>query len=97
VIRTAAAQIKLSGRQTMGVRLVNLGEGQSLVAIARNAEAIDNTLVADADGEADGDGEATVDVVDAIGGAGFAEADDLVDLDETETEAGNPEDDEDAE
>ena len=39
VIRTAAAQIKMSGRQTMGVRLVNLGEGQSLVAIARNAEA----------------------------------------------------------
>jgi DNA gyrase subunit A len=39
VIRTAAAEIKLSGRQTMGVRLVNLGEGQSLVAIARNAEA----------------------------------------------------------
>ena len=39
VIRTAAAQIKMSGRQTMGVRLVNLGEGQSLVGIARNAEA----------------------------------------------------------
>jgi DNA gyrase subunit A len=39
VIRTAAAEIKISGRQTMGVRLVNLGEGHSLVAIARNAEA----------------------------------------------------------
>jgi DNA gyrase subunit A len=39
VIRTSAAEIKISGRQTMGVRLVNLGEGQSLVAIARNAEA----------------------------------------------------------
>jgi DNA gyrase subunit A len=39
VIRTAAAEIKMSGRQTMGVRLVNLGEGQSLVGIARNAEA----------------------------------------------------------
>jgi DNA gyrase subunit A len=38
VIRTSAAEIKISGRQTMGVRLVNLGEGQSLVAIARNAE-----------------------------------------------------------
>ncbi|MGD0686163.1 MAG: hypothetical protein ABSA03_13725, partial [Streptosporangiaceae bacterium] len=34
----AADQIKLSGRQTMGVRLMNLAEGQSLVAIARNAE-----------------------------------------------------------
>jgi hypothetical protein len=39
VIRTAAAEIKQSGRQTMGVRLMNLAEGQSLVAIARNAEA----------------------------------------------------------
>ena len=38
VIRTSAAEIKISGRQTMGVRLVNLGEGQSLVAMARNAE-----------------------------------------------------------
>ena len=38
VIRTAAAEIKMSGRQTMGVRLVNLAAGQSLVAIARNAE-----------------------------------------------------------
>ena len=47
VIRTAASEIKLSGRQTMGVRLVNLGEGQSLVAIARNAEASDNSLAVD--------------------------------------------------
>jgi len=39
LIRTSAAEIKSSGRQTMGVRLVNLGDGQSLVAIARNAEA----------------------------------------------------------
>jgi DNA gyrase subunit A len=38
VIRTAAAEIKQSGRQTMGVRLVNLASGQTLVAIARNAE-----------------------------------------------------------
>ncbi len=38
VIRTSAAEIKLSGRQTMGVRLVNLASGQTLVAIARNAE-----------------------------------------------------------
>jgi DNA gyrase subunit A len=45
VIRTAAAEIKISGRQTMGVRLVNLGEGQSLVAIARNAEAIESVSV----------------------------------------------------
>ena len=42
VIRTAAAEIKQSGRQTMGVRLVNLADGQSLVAIARNAESLEN-------------------------------------------------------
>jgi DNA gyrase subunit A len=38
VIRTTAAEIKQSSRQTMGVRLVNLASGQTLVAIARNAE-----------------------------------------------------------
>jgi DNA gyrase subunit A len=43
VIRTAAAEIKLSGRQTMGVRLVNLASGQSLVAIARNEESLDGS------------------------------------------------------
>jgi DNA gyrase subunit A len=54
VIRTAAAEIKLSGRQTMGVRLVNLGEGQSLVAIARNAEATESPVTdEDIEGGAD--------------------------------------------
>jgi DNA gyrase subunit A len=49
VIRTSASEIKISGRQTMGVRLVNLSEGQSLVAIARNAdEAAVETAVAGA-------------------------------------------------
>jgi DNA gyrase subunit A len=38
VIRTAAAEVKQSGRQTMGVRLMNLAAGDTLVAIARNAE-----------------------------------------------------------
>jgi DNA gyrase subunit A len=52
VIRTSAAEIKLSGRQTMGVRLVNLAPGQSLVAIARNEESLDG---ANGDG-ANGDG-----------------------------------------
>ncbi len=39
VIRTAARQVRKAGRQTKGVRLMNLGEGDTLVAIARNAEA----------------------------------------------------------
>jgi DNA gyrase subunit A len=38
VIRTAAAEVKQTQRQTMGVRLMNLAPGDSLVAIARNAE-----------------------------------------------------------
>ena len=42
VIRTSAAEIKQSGRQTMGVRLVNLADGQTLVAIARNAESAES-------------------------------------------------------
>jgi DNA gyrase subunit A len=40
VIRTTAGEIKQSGRQTMGVRLMNLAEGDSIVAIARNVESI---------------------------------------------------------
>jgi DNA gyrase subunit A len=39
VIRTSAAEVKISGRQTMGVRLMNLAPGDSVVAVARNAEA----------------------------------------------------------
>ena len=41
VIRTRAAEVKLSGRQTMGVRLMNLASGDSIVALARNAESLD--------------------------------------------------------
>ncbi len=53
VIRTKAAGVKESGRQTMGVRLMNLAAGDSVVALARNAESL---AVADdtADDEADG-------------------------------------------
>lgn len=38
VIRTAARQVRKAGRQTKGVRLINLGEGDTLLAIARNAD-----------------------------------------------------------
>jgi DNA gyrase subunit A len=38
VIRTRASEVKQSGRQTMGVRLMNLAPGDSVVALARNAE-----------------------------------------------------------
>jgi len=58
VIRTRAEEIKQSGRQTMGVRLVNLSSGQSLVAIARNEESLEVV---------NGSDEA---LEDAIGGVG---------------------------
>jgi DNA gyrase subunit A len=38
VIRTRAAEVRRAQRQTMGVRLMNLPEGVTVVAIARNAE-----------------------------------------------------------
>ncbi|WP_346041004.1 DNA gyrase subunit A [Actinomadura chokoriensis] len=58
VIRTTAAEIKQSGRQTMGVRLMNLADGDSVVAIARNVESIEDSESAEGsdDGEG-GDGE----------------------------------------
>ena len=41
VIRTKASGVRRAQRQTMGVRLMNLPEGVTLVAIARNADADD--------------------------------------------------------
>jgi DNA gyrase subunit A len=40
IIRTRASEVKQSGRQTMGVRLMNLAPGDSVVALARNAESV---------------------------------------------------------
>jgi DNA gyrase subunit A len=62
VIRTSAAEVKLSGRQTMGVRLMNLASGDSVVALARNAESLE-------DAEADVDAGPEPDI-DAEAGAG---------------------------
>lgn len=38
IIRTAAKEVRKAGRQTKGVRLMNLAKGDSLLAIARNAD-----------------------------------------------------------
>jgi DNA gyrase subunit A len=72
VIRTAAAEIKLSGRQTMGVRLVNLDSGQSLVAIARNEESLDGANGAGAaeDGDAGAEDGDVAGAEDGDAGAG---------------------------
>jgi DNA gyrase subunit A len=61
VIRTRAEEVKLSGRQTMGVRLMNLASGDTVVGLARNAESdVDSEVDSDAedDEEAGGDVEA---------------------------------------
>ena len=38
VIRTSVAEVRRAQRQTMGVRLINLDDGVSLISIARNAD-----------------------------------------------------------
>ncbi len=88
VIRTSAAEVKLSGRQTMGVRLMNLAPGDSVVAIARNAE---STMDAEAEAEDDADAEAGVVAEDA--GAPDASAPDAVTGDVPAAEASPDEDD----
>jgi DNA gyrase subunit A len=99
VIRTAASEIKISGRQTMGVRLVNLGEGQTLVAIARNAEATESaSVVAEEDGvEEDGAEEdgAEEDGVDEDG-ADDSDADGLTNAGPDDEIAAGPDDETDA-
>ena len=79
VIRTSAAEIKISGRQTMGVRLVNLSEGQSLVAIARNADetAVETAVAGTA--EADGISSELADVT--VGDIADPDADEAEDSD----------------
>jgi DNA gyrase subunit A len=60
VIRTRASEVKQSGRQTMGVRLMNLASGDSVVALARNAESAESAdvtgeVLQDAESAQDGD------------------------------------------
>jgi DNA gyrase subunit A len=69
VIRTSAGEVKQSGRQTMGVRLMNLAAGDSVVGLARNAESI-----AEAEAEA-AEAEAADTEADAISAADPADPD----------------------
>ncbi|WP_373298299.1 DNA gyrase subunit A [Nakamurella endophytica] len=54
VIRTSAKEVRKAKRQTMGVRLMNLAESESLVAIARNADAGDDVPAPDPSVQATG-------------------------------------------
>lgn len=50
VTRSAAADVPAKGRDTMGVKFVNVGDGDSVVAIARNTEReVEAELLDDAD------------------------------------------------
>jgi hypothetical protein len=73
VIRTAAAEVKQSGRQTMGVRLMNLAAGDTLVAIARNAESPHAAVNGDEAGDEPADDSAEGLVDDAAGAGGPVE------------------------
>jgi DNA gyrase subunit A len=66
VIRTRASEVRQTGRVTMGVRLMNLAAGNTVVALARNAESevaadIENTPTTD-DIADDGNESGDVDV-----------------------------------
>ena len=56
VIRTRVNEVRETGRDTMGVQLINLGKRDAVVGIARNAEAgreaeeVDGDVAQDADG-----------------------------------------------
>lgn len=52
VIRTEVSQIRETGRDTMGVALMDLGEGEAVVAVARSAELaepVDSTELAESE------------------------------------------------
>jgi DNA gyrase subunit A len=51
VIRTRVDEIRPSGRDTMGVRLMNLGDDRSLVAVARAGETDDDDVEVEAEAE----------------------------------------------
>jgi DNA gyrase subunit A len=59
VIRTRAGEVKQSGRQTMGVRLMNLAAGDSVVGLARNAESLAEGDQEPSDSDEEGDQEPT--------------------------------------
>ncbi len=63
VIRTPAGDVRKAGRQTKGVRLMNLGEGTTLLAVARNAD--EPSDVANGDTPEDTTGEVAGDAPEA--------------------------------
>jgi DNA gyrase subunit A len=52
VIRTRSDEVRPTSRATMGVRLINLGDGDAVVGVSRNAESADE---GDLEGDVEGD------------------------------------------
>ncbi|GLY36418.1 DNA gyrase subunit A [Amycolatopsis sp. NBRC 101858] len=63
VIRTPAGDVRKAGRQTKGVRLMNLGEGTTLLAVARNADEPSDVANGDDNAEAEVTAEGTAEAV----------------------------------
>jgi DNA gyrase subunit A len=75
VIRTSAKEVRKAGRQTKGVRLMNLGEGTTLIAVARNADEPADVTSGDGGPVADSaDVESTTDTADVESTTDSAEA-----------------------
>lgn len=55
VIRTRVNEVRETGRDTMGVQLINLGKRDAVVGIARNAEAGREAEEVDGAGDAEGE------------------------------------------
>jgi len=71
VIRTRSDEVRPTSRATMGVRLINLGDGDAVVGVTRNAEA--SSEVADEADELEAEG--TVASADADGTDGHNDSD----------------------
>jgi DNA gyrase subunit A len=69
IIRTRVDQIRPSGRDTMGVTLMSLSEGDLVVAVARGADADEDTDDEPSGAEVDAPAEAAGDASDASDGS----------------------------
>ncbi|HEY1705198.1 MAG TPA: DNA gyrase subunit A [Trebonia sp.] len=79
VIRTRASEVKQSGRQTMGVRLMNLAGGDSVVALARNAESEEAAAEAEEAADSAAGSPADPDSLDAVDASDDSSDDERVD------------------
>jgi DNA gyrase subunit A len=73
VIRTPVGDIRATGRDTMGVTLTSVGEGDAVVAVTRNPEADEVDEVEGAtDAEGSGGGDPALSQTDVVGDEGPA-------------------------